>query len=85
MEGNPIYKYLKENGQTDLDESAFVAKYSQPEEGAKLHGYLQSEGMTDLDQSAFLDKYFGVKKKGQPEPVEVYGEAKPAPPEPAGE
>jgi hypothetical protein len=58
-----LYKYLKSNGMTDLDENSFYNKYSNPTKSKEIWSYLKGNGMTDLDQNTFHASYFGVKKK----------------------
>lgn len=60
-----LYSYLKDNGLTELDESAFFEAYkSDPSE---IYNYLRSSKMTDLDYDAFKSSYFPtsmtIKKK----------------------
>lgn len=63
MEDNPIYKYLKEQGQTDLNESDFVTKYTDRKNLKGIYDYLREEGNTDLDFEPFAEKYFPLKKQ----------------------
>lgn len=65
MPDNEIYKYLRENNMTDLDEKSFLDKYSDEKNAAELYGYFKGEGMTDLDFNSFHSKY--LKKKSVPE------------------
>lgn len=59
---NPIYNYLKGEGLTDLNESDFVAKYTDRENLQGVYTYLKDNGNTDLDFTAFADKYFPLGK-----------------------
>ena len=53
---------------TDLDESTFYNKYSDPSKSKEIYSYLKSNQMTDLDETSFHAAYFGGKKK---EPTEL--------------
>lgn len=57
-EENPIYDYLKAEGLTDLNESDFVAKYTDRTNLQGVYTYLKENGNTDLEFTAFADKYF---------------------------
>jgi len=60
---NPIYKFMKSNNLTQLDEKAFLDKYSAPEKAKEIHSFMVSNKLTDLDDTKFYDKY--LKKKDQ--------------------
>lgn len=63
MQDNPIYKFMKSNNLTQLDEKAFLDKYSAPEKAKEIHSFMVSNKLTDLDDTKFYDKY--LKKKDQ--------------------
>lgn len=67
MEGNPIYKYLKENSLTDLSEADFVNKYTDRNNLKEVYDYLKTEGQTDLDFTVFSDKYFPKSTEVSPQ------------------
>jgi hypothetical protein len=71
-----LYSYLKSNQMTDLDESTFYSKYSDPSKSKEIHSYLKSNKMTDLDETSFHSAYFGGKKK---EPTELPSNSKAQP------
>jgi hypothetical protein len=71
-----LYSYLKSNQMTDLDESAFYNKYSDPSKSKEIYSYLKSNQMTDLDETSFHAAYFGGKKK---EPTELPSSSKTQP------
>ena len=60
---NPIYKFMKSNNLTKLDEKAFLDTYSKPEKAKEIHNFMVSNKLTDLDDSNFYDSY--LKKKDQ--------------------
>jgi hypothetical protein len=62
---NPIYKFMKSNNLTQLDEKTFLDKYSAPEKAKEIHSFMVSNKLTDLDDAKFYDKY--LKKKDQQE------------------
>jgi hypothetical protein len=86
-----LYSYLKSNQMTDLDESTFYSKYSDPSKSKEIHSYLKSNKMTDLDETSFHSAYFGGKKKDltelpsssitEPSLSDTSKKAKPAPSE----
>jgi len=57
MEENPIYKFMRDNDLTQLDERSFLDKYSKPEEASKIHQFMSSNGLTELESTDFYDKY----------------------------
>ena len=57
MQDNPIYKFMKANDLTKLDEKAFLDKYSAPEKAKEIHSFMVSNKLTDLDDAKFYDKY----------------------------
>ena len=63
MQDNPIYKFMKSNNLTKLDEKDFLDKYSAPDKAKEIHSFMVSNNLTDLDDSKFYDKY--LKKKDQ--------------------
>lgn len=59
-----LYKYLKSNNLTDLDEATFLKEYSSNDKkSTELHTYLQSKKLTDLDVNQFKSEYFSVSEK----------------------
>jgi hypothetical protein len=67
-QGNPIYKFMKSNNLTKLDEKAFLDVYSKPEKAKEVHDFMLSNKLTNLDETKFYDTY--LKKKEQPVPTE---------------
>jgi len=63
VQDNPIYKFMKSNNLTQLDEKTFLDKYSAPEKAKEIHSFMVSNKLTDLDDTKFYDKY--LKKKDQ--------------------
>jgi hypothetical protein len=63
QEENPIYKFMKSNNLTDLNEGEFLTKYSAPNKAKEIHSFMVSNKLTDLDESKFYDSY--LKKKDQ--------------------
>lgn len=63
QEENPIYKFMKSNNLTDLNEGEFLTKYSAPNKAKEIHSFMVSNKLTDLDESNFYDSY--LKKKDQ--------------------
>lgn len=64
---NPIYKFMKSNNLTKLDEKTFLDKYSTPEKAKEIYSFMASNKLTDLDDVKFYDKY--LKKKDQKQEV----------------
>lgn len=60
---NPIYKFMKSNNLTKLDEKTFLDTYSKPEKAKEIHSFMISNDLTKLDESKFYDSY--LKKKDQ--------------------
>jgi hypothetical protein len=60
---NPIYKFMKENNLTKLDEGSFLKTYSAPEKAKEIHTFMVTNKLTDLDSAKFYDTY--LKKKDQ--------------------
>lgn len=70
MEVNPIYKFMKDNGLTQKDETTFVSEYSNPQKSAELHKFMTENGLTTKGADDFYNEYFsGVKKKEGTQPV----------------
>lgn len=67
MEENEIYKFFKENNLTQLDESSFIKKYSDPKESAKLHSFMTENNLTTKEPSVFHNDYFVKKKESSQE------------------
>jgi hypothetical protein len=65
MQDNPIYKFMKANDLTKLDEKAFLDKYSAPEKAKEIHSFMVSNKLTDLDDAKFYDKYLKKKVGGE--------------------
>jgi hypothetical protein len=67
LQDNPIFKFMKSNNLTKLDEKSFLDKYSTPEKAKEIHGFMLANKLTDLDETKFYDKYLssGLKKKEQ--------------------
>ena len=63
QEENQIYKFMKSNNLTDLNEGEFLTKYSAPNKAKEIHSFMVSNKLTDLDESKFYDSY--LKKKDQ--------------------
>jgi hypothetical protein len=63
VQENPIYKFMKSNNLTKLDEKAFLNTYSKPEKAKEIHSFMVSNDLTKLDESKFYDSY--LKKKDQ--------------------
>lgn len=57
QEENPIYKFMKSNNLTDLNEKEFLTKYSAPDKAKEIHSFMVSNKLTDLDESKFYDSY----------------------------
>jgi hypothetical protein len=75
---NEIYKFLKDNNLTQLDENAFLSKYSTPEKAAEIHSFFKQNNLTPLDNNAFYEKY--LKKKEPTQSVsQPSGSASPSP------
>jgi hypothetical protein len=60
---NPIYKFMRSNNLTKLDEKTFLDTYSKPEKAKEIHSFMVSNDLTKLDESKFYDSY--LKKKDQ--------------------
>jgi hypothetical protein len=75
---NEIYKFLKENNLTQLDENAFLSKYSTPERAAEIHSFFAENKLTQLDGNAFFDKYL-KKKESTQEVGQPSGSTSPSP------
>lgn len=73
---NPIFKYLKENQMTDLDEKSFLDKYSNPQKAKEIHSFMVENELTDLDEKKFFDAYL---KKKEPASSAVPNLLKPLP------
>lgn len=65
MEDNSIYKFLKEEGLTDLAEKDFVTKYTNRKELLPVFKYLKDNDNTDLEFEAFSNKYFPLPKSAE--------------------
>jgi hypothetical protein len=63
MDSNPIYKFMKENNLTDMDEVSFVKAYSTPQKSAQIHQFMVENKLTDLDAGSFYSAYFDPSKK----------------------
>lgn len=57
-QGNPIYKFMKDNGLTTKDEATFLTEYSTPEKARELHSFMTQNGLTQKDETSFYDEYF---------------------------
>jgi hypothetical protein len=68
MEGNEIYKFMKDNNLTSKTEDEFVTEYSDPAKAKELHGFMQENNLTTKNDTEFYDQYFG-KKKAQTVPA----------------
>jgi len=66
MEINPIYKFMKENKLTQMDESSFVKSHSDPQKSAQIHKFMVDNKLTNLDANAFHSAYFDPSKKKEP-------------------
>jgi hypothetical protein len=64
MPDNEIYKFLKENNLTQLDEKAFINKYSAPDKAKEIHSFFVENDLTKLDSAGFYDKYLKKKASG---------------------
>ena len=64
MPDNEIYKFLKENNLTQLDEKAFINKYSAPDKAKEIHSFFVENNLTKLDSAGFYDKYLKKKASG---------------------
>jgi len=64
MPDNEIYKFMKSNNLTQLDEKAFIDKYSAPEKAKEVYSFFVDNKLTDLDSSGFYDKYLKKKAYG---------------------
>lgn len=64
MPDNEIYKFLKENNLTQLDEKSFINKYSAPEKAKEIHSFFVENDLTQLDSAGFYDKYLKKKASG---------------------
>ena len=65
VQENPIYKFMKANDLTKLDEKAFLDKYSAPDKAKEIHSFMVSNKLTDLDDAKFYDKYLKKKVGGE--------------------
>jgi hypothetical protein len=65
MQDNPIYKFMKANDLTKLDEKSFLDKYSAPDKAKEIHSFMVSNKLTDLDDAKFYDKYLKKKVGGE--------------------
>lgn len=66
MEINPIYKFMKENKLTQMDEASFSKAYSDPQKSAQIHKFMVDNKLTNLDANAFHSAYFDPSKKKEP-------------------
>lgn len=76
MEENPIYKFMRDNDLTQLDEKSFLDKYSDPNEATKIHKFMVDNDLTELPSTDFYNKYLSVKapaKPAQQEQVQEFG------------
>lgn len=64
MPDNEIYKFLKENNLTQLDEKSFINKYSAPDKAKEIHSFFVENDLTKLDSAGFYDKYLKKKASG---------------------
>jgi hypothetical protein len=55
---------MKSNNLTQLDEKAFIDKYSAPEKAKEVYSFFVDNKLTDLDSSGFYDKYLKKKAYG---------------------
>ena len=60
---NPIYKFMRSNNLTKLDEKTFLDTYSKPEKAKEIHSFMVSNDLTKLDESKFYDSYLKKKTK----------------------
>ena len=63
MDSNPIYKFMKENNLTQMDEASFIKAYSDPQKSAEIHKFMVDNKLTNLDANAFHSAYFDTSKK----------------------
>ena len=63
MDSNPIYKFMKENNLTQMDEASFNKAYSDPQKSAQIHKFMVDNKLTNLDAGAFHSAYFDTSKK----------------------
>ena len=81
MDNNPIYKFMKENNLTQMDEASFVKAYSDPQKSAQIHKFMVDNKLTNLDAGAFHSAYFDPsKKKGGTQPASGQPSQQPAKP-----
>jgi DNA repair protein RadC/predicted amidophosphoribosyltransferase len=66
MDSNPIYKFMKENNLTQMDEASFSKAYSDPQKSAQIHKFMVDNKLTNLDAGAFHSAYFDPSKKKEP-------------------
>jgi hypothetical protein len=64
QDNNEIYKFMKANNLTQLDEKAFIDKYSAPEKAKEVHSFMVENNLTKLDSAGFYDKYLKKKASG---------------------
>ena len=74
---NAVYKFMKANNLTSLNEDDFIKKYSSPEKAKEIHSFMVTNNLTTLNDNDFYSKYFpaastisvtdesGLKKKVQ--------------------
>jgi hypothetical protein len=60
---NPIYKFMKENGLTQKDETTFLSEYSDPNKAAQLHKFMVDNKLTTKGADDFYNEYFSASKK----------------------
>jgi len=81
MEENPIYKFIRENQLTELDEKSFLDKYSDPQEAGKIYSFMKENKLTELEDSAFYSKYLSPQQQApttiQEQPVQKKTEVAP--------
>jgi hypothetical protein len=63
MEINPIYKFMKDNGLTQKDETTFLSEYSDPNKSAQLHKFMVDNQLTTKGSDDFYNEYFSPSKK----------------------
>jgi hypothetical protein len=62
MEENPIYKFMRDNDLTQLDEKSFLDKYSDPNEALKIHKFMVDNNLTETPSTDFYNQYFKKKE-----------------------
>ena len=80
MDINPIYKFMKDNGLTQKDESTFVSEYSNPQKSAELHKFMTDNSLTTKGADDFYNEYFNPSKKKGGTTKDSGGPGKPSAP-----